>query len=292
MKQKLLSVIRSYTNTFFITPSEAGRSILMLIFSYEPFELLNKKEYAQIDAYYFVSNESYHKTKKLCQELSNLGILAQFRFDLNYKKICAEQKVAGVGKNTLCYTTQFGSRFVMQAVELDGEFEYKMQNALLQPNCESCNLCEKACPTGAISKKGFDATKCLRYEQESTEFISDKTAKKMQNKLLGCDICQAVCPYNKIKPRVPVPNALKEQLKLENLLNEFKNKHFNKNKWAIKIGKNYARERMLLPNLVLIAGNSNNNALVPYLMHFKTHPNKLVQKNAIRSLQNLMGDKK
>ncbi|PKK96077.1 MAG: hypothetical protein CVV59_00440 [Tenericutes bacterium HGW-Tenericutes-4] len=292
MKSKILELVKNYTDYFFITPKDKNKSILMLIFSYEPYELLNKKEYAEIDAYYFVSNESYHKTKKLCEELNQIGVVASYNFDINYKKIAYENNFAGVGKNTLCYVSNFGSRFVMQAIELEGVFEHKISNIKLQPNCSVCNLCEKACPTGAISKNGFDAKKCLRHLQESGNYLSDETAIKMQNKLLGCDICQAVCPYNKEQKRVPVPEYLLDNLKLEVLLEQFKNKQFNKKEWSVKIGKNYAREIMLLPNLMLIVGNTNNQKFVPFLHHFKTHKDELVSKNALRSLHNLQPDKK
>ena len=287
MEKSIVELIKTYTKDFFVVKKEEGKSLLMLLFSYAPYERLNKKEYAQIDAYYFISNDSYHKAKELAKKLTERGIKAHYNFYLNYKQIISQHLFAGVGKNTLAYVEGFGSRFVMQAVELEGEHEYSTPIQKLQPNCTNCNLCKNACPTGAIKEEGFDYKKCLRYLQESKEFIEDEIARKMQNKLLGCDICQAVCPYNKDQKRTIVPSESKELFLLETLLNMAVEPSQLKKVFTSKIGKNYARESMILPNLMLIAGNSKNKALIQKLSVFKTHPNALIQKNVERSIKQL-----
>ena len=292
MKQNIIQLIKSYTDTFYIIKGQNNKSIIMLIFGYAPFELLNKKEYAQIDAYYFISNESYHKTKKLAKEFKNAGFEAEYRFDFNYKKLLESASVAGVGRNTLCYLQNFGSRFVIQAIEIEGEYSYLPPNTKLQTACENCNLCKNACPTGAITEEGFDYKKCLRHLQECGEYVGDKEAKAMQNKLLGCDICQAVCPYNKEEKRVEINEELKQILTLQNLLEVVNDNKEIKQNFEAKIGKNYARQKMLLPTLILISGNSKNKNLIPKLSAFKNSKSNLVQKNLSRAILNLQADKK
>jgi epoxyqueuosine reductase len=291
MKQDIIQLIKNYTDTFFIIKGQKNKSIIMLIFGYAPFELLNRKEYAQIDPYYFISNESYHKTKKLVKELKSAGFNAEYSFNFNYKKLLDSASVAGVGKNTLCYMQNFGSRFVIQAIEIEGEHSYLPPNTKLQPACENCNLCKNACPTGAITDKGFDYKKCLRYLQENGKYVKNSEAKAMQNKLLGCDICQAVCPYNKEQKRVEMPQDLKQILTLENLLKIVNDTKKIKQNFEAKIGKNYARQKMLLPTLILISGNSTNKNLIAKLSAFKNSKSELVQKNLKRAVANLQADK-
>ena len=157
----------------------------------------------------------------------------------------------------------------MQAIEIEGAFEYLPTNTKLQPQCENCSLCKNACPTGAISDSGFDASKCLRHLQEAGEYITNKDAKSMQNKLLGCDICQAVCPYNKNQAKVAVSEELKSILKIENLLEIALDDKKIKQTFTSKLGKNYAKQKMILPTLLIVAGNSKNQNLINKLATIK-----------------------
>jgi epoxyqueuosine reductase len=67
--------------------------------------------------------------------------------------------------------------------------------------CENCNLCSNACPTGAISKDRFllRAEKCLTYHNEKDGKIPfpDWIKPEWHNCLVGCIRCQAACPENK-----------------------------------------------------------------------------------------------
>ncbi len=264
----------------------------MLIFEYSPYKILNKKEYAMVDAYYFVSNSSYHKAKELADDLSKLDFNAEYRFDLNYKKLAIETDFCGFGINTLCYLKGLGSHFVMQAVEVEGEFEHSSVSLKINLNCDECLKCQTKCPTGAISKDFFDYKKCLRHLQENPEQITLEQAKKMQNKMLGCDLCQAVCPYNKEQLRVDMPVALKELLKLEILLDILKSSKKTKEILTPLIGANYAKVKILLPMALIAAGNSGNINLMKKIEFFKDYNNELVRKNANYAINNLLKDKK
>ena len=153
-------------------------------------------------------------------------------------------------------------------------------------------MCKNACPTGAIADEGFDYKKCLRHLQECGEYLTDEQARAMQNKLLGCDICQAICPYNKLQKRIKINQELKESLRFENLLEIVSETEKISRNFEAKIGKNYARKKMLLPTLILIAGNSQNSNLTSKLSVFKNNKNELVQKNLARTISNLEADKK
>ena len=69
-------------------------------------------------------------------------------------------------------------------------------------NCAGCNRCMDARPTGALRGDGqFDANKCISYltiEYEGP--IPAEQAKRMGDRLFGCDECVLACPYQTDAP--------------------------------------------------------------------------------------------
>ena len=64
--------------------------------------------------------------------------------------------------------------------------------------CGSCTRCLDACPTGALDlSKGLDANLCLSaWSIEWRGGAPEESAHLQGGLLFGCDICQAVCPWN------------------------------------------------------------------------------------------------
>jgi len=74
--------------------------------------------------------------------------------------------------------------------------------------CGTCRRCIDACPTEAISEKGYilDGSKCISYFTiELKEAIPDEYAGKFENWAFGCDICQEVCPWNRFSKQHKEP---------------------------------------------------------------------------------------
>ncbi len=67
--------------------------------------------------------------------------------------------------------------------------------------CRNCNKCVEYCPTGAIVELGIiDTRKCISYHTiENRGVIPKDIAGKMDGYIFGCDICQNVCPLNRVK---------------------------------------------------------------------------------------------
>ena len=75
-------------------------------------------------------------------------------------------------------------------------------------HCANCTRCIDACPTDAIADRGhhLDATRCVSYlTLEHHSPIATELHAGMGRWLAGCDICQEVCPYNRIADRHPLP---------------------------------------------------------------------------------------
>jgi epoxyqueuosine reductase len=78
----------------------------------------------------------------------------------------------------------------------------------MRDHCGTCTRCIDACPTEAISPKGYllDASKCISYLTiELREAIPDQFQQHMQGWAFGCDICQEVCPWNRFATKHTEP---------------------------------------------------------------------------------------
>lgn len=94
--------------------------------------------------------------------------------------------------------------------------------------CGTCTKCIDACPTGALSPEGMDARKCISYlTLESKSDIPDNLKDKLSGCIVGCDICNDVCPWNK---RFAKPHQHRELMPTEEIF------HWTRDDWR-KVNK-------------------------------------------------------
>lgn len=103
-----------------------------------------------------------------------------------------------IGKNTCLITREQGSYFFISEIITELELHYDTQSV---PNhCGGCTRCIDACPTDALNKEGLDASKCISYL--TIEYREDQLPEQFNGKfndwIFGCDICQDVCPWNRL----------------------------------------------------------------------------------------------
>ena len=65
------------------------------------------------------------------------------------------------------------------------------------PICRECGICIDACPTGCISQEVYDVSRCLSLLSKEPSDFPDWVKKKWHNSLIGCRVCQQVCPMNR-----------------------------------------------------------------------------------------------
>lgn len=65
-------------------------------------------------------------------------------------------------------------------------------------HCGSCTACIDACPTRAITPYRVDAARCVSYlTLEHRGVIDASLHAGVGDRLIGCDACQDVCPFNR-----------------------------------------------------------------------------------------------
>ena len=121
---------------------------------------------------------------------------------LPLKLLATRSGLAEYGQNNITYVQGMGSFMRLTAVYSDMPCESDVwQEPKMMSRCKNCDLCRRACPTGAISSDRFllHAEKCLTYhnEKEASIPFPDWLKPEWHNCIVGCIRCQAVCPENK-----------------------------------------------------------------------------------------------
>ena len=212
---------------------------------YSPFNILESSHFI-IDAYYIASNKMYSQLEIVLNEMRILGINAERYKGKDYKELLVRSGLSyGCRRNSLAYD-ELGSRFVIGAITLPletimGDSESISEHINFLTLCGNCMKCVDACPTKALSAMGLDASKCLRHYMNIGKFPNKAVAKKAGLRLLGCDICQDVCPHNS-QVRKEMPIELKEIFKIDGFFERLKSA---KPVLTKHIGANYSKVEWL-----------------------------------------------
>lgn len=147
--------------------------------------------------YYFaIDNEVTDRLKAI---LEPQGYQLQ-KVRLPDKLLAVRSGLAQYGKNNITYVKGMGSfqRPVVFISDYPCE-EDSWGKATVLEHCENCSACLKACPTNAIVSDRFQlyAERCLTFHNESSKAFPQWLSPSWHNSLVGCMICQKVCPANK-----------------------------------------------------------------------------------------------
>jgi len=148
----------------------------------------------------------YGETRKKVESLLS-DILGKKGYRIESTKIplkllAARSGLSSYGRNNVCYVEGIGSFLELVAVYTDMPCSKESwQEARMMERCNNCYACRKKCPTGAIGGDRFllHTERCLVYHNEKKGDVPfpDWINPSWHNCIIGCLLCQRVCPQNK-----------------------------------------------------------------------------------------------
>jgi len=226
-----------------------ANAIVALIYPYRPYA-----DGIPVSGNYPASNASYHAAGKLLRSLNEAGVRAG-RAEVPIRELLTRNGAGTMLKSGLTYLPGFGTRYSVQTilVKLPNP-QYTPAKTSEKVGCCGCHACERICPSGAISDDGYDFRACARAYMGGDPM--DQWVMDAMNCILGCELCQRVCPYNfGITPIAEMPDAFH----LEEIL-----------KGNIKpvlqiVGKNLNKKGRIIQHACVVAARLDRKDLIPLI---------------------------
>jgi epoxyqueuosine reductase len=277
------------------------KSIIILGMSYgperDPLQVLGERSRGAISVY--AQGADYHDVIK-----SKLKVLAARVQDVAQgevkvfvdtapvmeKPIAAKAGLGWQGKHTNLVSRDFGSWLFLGAIFTTAEIDPDTPE---EDHCGACRRCLDVCPTNAfVAPYQLDARACISYLTiEHKGHIAPEFRERMGNRIFGCDDCLAVCPWNKFatvarEAKLSV-RAESDNPPLSELL-QLDDAGFRARFRGTPI-KRTGRDRFLR-NVLIAAGNSGDESLVPQVEERLGDASPLVRAMAVWALSRLAPD--
>jgi epoxyqueuosine reductase len=279
-----------------------ARSVVMLAMSYapaaDPLAALEQHSRGVISAY--AQGKDYHdilksKLKTLAASFAakSGGTVKVFvdTAPVMEKPLAAAAGVGWQGKHTNLVSREHGSWLFLGAILTTAELPADTPEA---DHCGSCRRCLDVCPTNAFpAPYVLDARRCLAYLTiEHKGHIPAEFRQPMGNRVFGCDDCLAVCPWNKF---AAVAREARFQARAETdnpplcELLDLDDRAFRARFAGTPI-KRTGRDRFLR-NVLIAAGNSGDESLLPKVEALIADASPLVRAMAVWAMRQLAGER-
>ncbi|HTO02335.1 MAG TPA: tRNA epoxyqueuosine(34) reductase QueG [Opitutus sp.] len=209
-----------------------------------------------------------------------------------------------IGKNGMLISRQHGNWLFLAAILTRVEFvpDLPIRKKLLPLEssknedvgllCGKCTRCLDACPTNAFSRPGVvDSRRCVSYQTiENKGIIPRELRSGIGSRIYGCDVCLEVCPWNRFAQKgrsmlLVAKHHLKDVTLVELLT-------LTPARFA-ELFRGTAMKRVklggLLRNACIVAGNSGDATLLPWLVKLAEHELPLVRAHAVWAIHQLAG---
>jgi epoxyqueuosine reductase len=211
---------------------ENGKSVISVLKSYHPENDRLSTQSPKIARYAY--GKDYHAVMK--EKMAKLFSFIKKTFYPDLKGRCfvdsaplLERSLAvraglgWIGKNGMLINRRLGSYVFIGELVIDIDLTYN--NIEEKNRCGNCSKCTEACPTKAIiGNSTVDSNKCISYLTiENKGEIPEKYKNKLSGWIFGCDICQEVCPWNRIAKPMNEPEFKSDKYLLEMSPNDWKN---------------------------------------------------------------------
>ncbi len=204
-----LEFARTYLDRFKFAPPDELKNAKSIIVVAMPrpvtkaiFTWMGKKRSFILPPTYTAYDEKRLHVERLVAEAASKEGYKIATPQLPLKLLASRSGLVKYGKNNIAYAQGMGSFMRLVAVYSDMPCESdSWQETKMMDRCKNCDLCQVACPTGAISSDRFllHAEKCLTFhnEKEGKILFPEWIKPEWHNCIVGCIRCQAACPENK-----------------------------------------------------------------------------------------------
>ena len=193
-----------------------------------------------------------------------------------------------IGKNTMLINPKAGSYFLLGEALID--LDLTPDDPFITDQCGTCTRCIDACPTEAIlDNRVLDARQCISYLTiEAKGSIPEELRSNMSDRVFGCDVCQAVCPWNRFADSLTPAPELMPHLESIHLINEIS---LTPHEFNLKFKNSpikRSKRRGYLRNVAVALGNSNDSTVTPTLEKRASEESDLLVKEHIEwAIENL-----
>ncbi len=189
-----------------------------------------------------------------------------------------------IGKNTMMISPRLGSYFFLAGLALNLDLP---PDAAAADHCGSCTRCLEACPTDAFPRERvLDASRCIAYFTiEHRGSIPETFRPGIGDWVMGCDVCQEVCPFNRFARQGGVFSPV---MGLDQKLDDLA--ALDEAAFKQRFGRTpleRAKRRGIVRNALLAMGNSKQALFRPTLEKYARDPDPVLADQAAWSLAQL-----
>ncbi|MGE0709290.1 MAG: tRNA epoxyqueuosine(34) reductase QueG [Planctomycetota bacterium] len=185
------------------------------------------------------------------------------------------------GKNTLLINARRGSATLLGGLIVAAPLPADGPAPLA--SCGACTRCLEACPTQAFpAPHVLDARRCVSYLTiEHRGPVPEELRAGVSRHVFGCDLCQAVCPFNERFAAAPDPELSPDPAREHPDLLELAAQATASFKGLARGTAFYrAGKTSFLRNLATAMGNAGDPACAPALRELAAHPDPAVSEHA------------
>ncbi len=241
-----------------------AQSMILCIYPYRPYR-------DHLPGYYEASNSGYHAFKEFIRALNDNGVRAEH----TELPVAALARRLGIGQAILSGLTSFGewgTRVAAYTAVLECTCNGLTDAPIKDQMCQGCDACVRACPTGAIDGQGFHWQRCIRAYldgQPMPEWVM-----RALPGMLGCEICQQVCPRNRHIPVQTEDAHIRGAVALDRLLKG------QQQEAKLLLGKNMASHGRFYAQAAVLAAKEGKREHLPYIKKLSDHKEACVRRAA------------
>lgn len=237
--------------------------------------------------YHFVLRE---KIQALIEEIKKVTDF-EYRYFVDTgplvdRELAKKSGVGYYGKNCSIINDDYGSFIFLGYILTDLDLD---KSEVIEEKCGDCELCLRACPTGALEGEyKLNPKKCISYLTQTKNNIPLELRAKMGVKIYGCDTCQLVCPKNKNVIKSTNKEFIPDNMGYMDIveLMSISNKEFKK-KYGSMAGS-WRGKNILKRNGIIALGNMKNQEYIGLLLLGLNDPNSMIREYSQWAIENIL----